>query len=491
MSDSSSSYRQILKSTSIMGGASVINVLIGLVRIKLVAVMFGPVGIGFLALLNNIMAVASTVAAMGLRSAGTRQIAEAAGKEDDHNIAVASRALLIATAVLSVLGAAVTWLLREPIAEYVLGSAEKADAVAWIAVGVFLTVVSGSQGALLNGLRKINELAKVTIYSSLFSTLIGVPLLWLFGEVFLPAFAVILPLATFLTSFYFTRELKSKSIDTNLAIGQIKDMLKMGSAFMLSGLVSIGALLVVRSIVGDKLGLDGVGYFEAAWIISMSYVGIVLGAMGSDFYPRLTAVIKDRQASSLLVNQQTKVAVYLLAPLLVLVMGFAPLIVWLLYSSEFSASVEILRWQVFGDVLKIMSWPLAFVLASAGLSMLYLLAEVVAAFFFIVLVWVLVDEIGVVSVGYSFIGMYVAYLVYVYIVARRVIGLSLDRGLLKVVFALMLALVFIFLLADYSEIFAVGASVVLSMLFFWVALEGLSLKGRLSSIMFFRAKDKG
>ncbi|MCB1507177.1 MAG: O-antigen translocase, partial [Hyphomicrobiaceae bacterium] len=76
MSDQNS-YRTILRSSSIMGGASVINVLIGLLRMKLVAVLLGPAGIGLIGLLQNLMQAASGVAAMGLGTVGVRQIAEA------------------------------------------------------------------------------------------------------------------------------------------------------------------------------------------------------------------------------------------------------------------------------------------------------------------------------------------------------------------------------------------------------------------------------
>jgi len=454
MSDSSSSYRQILKSTSIIGGASVINVLIGLVRIKLVAVMFGPVGIGFLALLNNIMAVASTVAAMGLRNVGTRQIAEAVGKGDEHHIAVASRALLMATAVLSVLGAAITWLLREPIAEYVLGSADKADAVAWIALGVFLTVVSGSQGALLNGLRKINELAKVTIGTALVSTLVGIPLLWWGGEAMLSVFVLLPPLTTLIISHIYARRIPKQTIQREAGSEiseQIKTMLKLGGYFMLSGLVLILGLLFVRMIIQDNLGIQAVGYFEAAWLISMTYVGFVLGAMGSDFYPRLTAIINDKEKAVELVNDQAEMALLLLAPLLIAVMTFAPIFVNLLYSSDFDVSVEILRWQVMGDLLKILSWPLGFVILATGGGRTFLLTEVFSILVFVVFVYMGLSIFGLLSTGMGFVLMYVLLLPLVFIIAYKKIGFKWRRFSIVASLVVLSTLVAIYAASKISE----------------------------------------
>lgn len=46
MTEANASYRRILKSTSVIGGASVINIGIGLLRSKVLAVLLGPAGVG-------------------------------------------------------------------------------------------------------------------------------------------------------------------------------------------------------------------------------------------------------------------------------------------------------------------------------------------------------------------------------------------------------------------------------------------------------------
>ncbi|MBL0029960.1 MAG: hypothetical protein IPO95_13155 [Rhodanobacteraceae bacterium] len=43
-------YARILRSTSVMGLASAVQAVVGLVRVKLVALLLGPSGIGVLAL---------------------------------------------------------------------------------------------------------------------------------------------------------------------------------------------------------------------------------------------------------------------------------------------------------------------------------------------------------------------------------------------------------------------------------------------------------
>ena len=120
------SYRQILRSSSIIGGASVINILVGLLRAKAVALILGPAGVGLFGLFTNIVATASTLSGLGFGNVGTRQIAEASANDDPVRVAAARRALFWGTMALAILGGAVFWLLRGVIARHILGDAHLA-----------------------------------------------------------------------------------------------------------------------------------------------------------------------------------------------------------------------------------------------------------------------------------------------------------------------------------------------------------------------------
>jgi len=82
-----STHTQILKSTAIIGGASVINVLFAIVRNKAMAVLLGPQGVGLMGLYSSIADLTQTLAALGIQDSGVRQIAEAAGTGDGQRIA--------------------------------------------------------------------------------------------------------------------------------------------------------------------------------------------------------------------------------------------------------------------------------------------------------------------------------------------------------------------------------------------------------------------
>jgi antigen flippase len=82
-----SSYMQILKSTAMIGGSSLVNIAFSVIRMKAVALLLGPGGVGLMSLYNSISELAQTLAGLGIQASGVRQIAEASGTEDERKVA--------------------------------------------------------------------------------------------------------------------------------------------------------------------------------------------------------------------------------------------------------------------------------------------------------------------------------------------------------------------------------------------------------------------
>ena len=425
MSDEGKSYRQILRSTSIIGGASVINILIGLVRVKVAAVLLGPAGVGFIGLFSNLMAAAANVAALGMGTVGTRQIATANSQENQQAVAVARRALLWGTMAMAVIGALVFWLLRGILATHVLADSALSNEVGWLALGVGLTVAGGSQGALLNGLRRIGDLARISVYSAVLSTTLGVGALLLWHERGLLVYLLLTPVASFVVGHWYVARLprvQAPPTPMRELTEQWGMLVRLGFAFMLAGLaVTVGQLLV-RTLVQRELGVEALGLFEASWVISMTYIGFVLRAMGSDYYPRLTAVIHDHAAVNKLVNEQTEVALLLAGPVFLAMLGLVPWVIELLYSSKFVEAAAVLRWQILGDILKVVSFPLGFVILAAGDGRTFIASDTSAMAVFVLCVWLGLPYLGLQATGIGFLVMYTVYLPLVYWLAKKRTG---------------------------------------------------------------------
>jgi antigen flippase len=99
------SYGQILKSSALIGGASVVNIAIGIVRTKVMAVLLGPAGFGLFGLYGSIANLTQSIAGMGINSSGVRQIAEAVGSDNTERIAQTTTVLGRISIFLGVMGA--------------------------------------------------------------------------------------------------------------------------------------------------------------------------------------------------------------------------------------------------------------------------------------------------------------------------------------------------------------------------------------------------
>ena len=83
------------------------------------------------------------------------------------------------------------------------------------------------------------------------------------------------------------------------------------------------------------------------------YVGFILQAMGTDFYPRLTAVSKDNAECNRLVNEQAQISLLLAGPGVIATLTLAPLVIALFYSPAFQTAVTLLRWICLGMTLRV------------------------------------------------------------------------------------------------------------------------------------------
>jgi O-antigen/teichoic acid export membrane protein len=448
-----------------MGIASVVHIVMGVVRMKFAAVLLGPAGVGLIGILQSLMAVAAVIATFGMDTVGTRQIASA---PDQRHQGIVAWALVIGLLGLGATAGLCFVILREPISQLLVGQAETKSRIGWIAAGITLSVAATAQLALLNGLRQISMILWLKVLSALAATALCVAALLSDSILQIQFFIIAMPLSSFAIGQILVWRIRRSlvfPVPYGLVVRQIRVMARQGAPIMLAGLSMFITQLAVRAIVQRGAGSESLGQFEAAWMISMTYLGFVLGAMATDYFPRLSLVIADPVAASRLVNEQTEVALILVGPALILLMAFAPLVVRVLYTAEFLEAANTLRWQILGDLLKTISWPLGFVLLASESGRTYLFVEAIAAIVFVGVVALLVEPLGVEGAGIGFLAMYLVYAPVVYAVARQRIGFRWSTHVIVRVFALGATLGAIFNVSQIAPQVAMVAGGIFALLF--------------------------
>lgn len=429
----SSSYRQILRSSAVMGGAQAINYLVGLLRVKAVAVLLGPAGVGVIGLYTSASNLVGAVTGLGLQRSAVRAIAIADG--DPVAVARATRMLRRLCWATGVLGWVASVALAIPLSRMMFESSTHAWALAILGGTLLLGAINGGQLALLRGLRRIDDIARVQIVGAVLNTIVTVALYaWLRERGIVP---VMLATATvsLLISWWFVRkvEVPDLSMSWSEAVAEARPMVSLGIALMTSTVLSMLLEFYTRSLVNRTLGVDAVGIYQAAWSLSGLFAGFVLTAMGTDFYPRLTAVIHERVAAIREINEQTEVGVLLALPGLLGTLALAKWIVWAMYSAAFAPAAEVLVWMSLGVFGRVVSWPLGYVQLALNVGKWYAATE----FFFIALqaalvTW-LVPRFGVVGAAYAFLGCYASYFIGMSLLTRRLIGFRHSPAAIRLI----------------------------------------------------------
>ncbi len=470
------SHRQIFKSSAIVGGASAITMVIGIVKVKVLAVLLGPSGVGLMGLYQNIMGMASTLSGCGVATSGVRQLA--ASGNDANTLALVRRVLWISNLCLGLIGMIVLWLLKEPVAQWVFGNTDHAGAVAWLALGVFLSLVAGSQTALLQGLRRIGDLARVNVYGALLGATVGIAAVYFLKEEGIIWFVLAAPAVSILVAWHYASRLPRTPAPYDWLIihQQWQAMLKLGVPLMIASLFTLATQLIARSIILRDLGLEASGYFQAVWTISMTYIAFVLGAMAKDFYPRLSEAIGDHERAGRLVNEQAEMALLLAGPVLLGMITFAPWVIHLLYAESFSPAAEVLRWQILGDIIKVASWPMGFIILAMGRGSIFIVTEMIWNVTYIATLTLGLGDYGLVAAGFSFWWAYLVIYGVIMAVSMKLIGYKPTRYVLVLSALLLLAGGVIVFVANLSPILCiwVGGLITLAMCTYsWRKLDSL------------------
>jgi enterobacterial common antigen flippase len=440
------SYDQILKSSALIGGSSVLNIAIGIVRTKAMAMLLGPAGFGLFGLYGSIAGLTQSIAGMGINSSGVRQIAEAVGSGDNARIAQTAAVLRRTAVVLGLLGGALLLLFSRQVSRLTFGSAGRAAEVALLSIAVFFSLVSGGQGALIQGMRRIADLAKLNVLGAFFGVCISIPLVYFFREKGVVPSLIGVAVMTILTSWWYSRkiDIQVSTVTLSQVRSEASALLKLGSAFMASGLLTLGVAYAVRITVLRKVGLEATGLYQSAWTLGGLYVGFILQAMGADFYPRLTASIHDKAKCNRLVNEQTLVGVLLAGPGVLATLTFAPLVIALLYSAKFGGAVVLLRWICLGTMLQVITWPMGFIIVAKGKQGLFFLSELAWAIVAASLAWFCIKSFGLNGAGIAFFGSYIFHGFLTYPIVRHLTGFrwSAENKRIGLLFLGLIGLVF-------------------------------------------------
>ena len=366
----------MLKFTGIFGGVQGLNVLVGLVRNKFVALLLGPDGMGLVSLFNTTVQLISQATHLGISVSAVRNISEYYDAGDTEKVAHCVKVVRGWCLLTALLGMLVCVVAGPFLSNTTFSWGDHTLHFVVLAPAVGMIAITGGETAILKGQRKLGALALVQIVAALASLVIAIPIYYFFWQAGIVPVIVLMAFVTMCATLRFSLRIFPLQIRGARGIlGEGMGMIRLGVAFTLAGTVGSGAEMFIRSFLNVAGSLDAVGLYNAGYMITITYAGLVFAAMESDYFPRLSAVNQDVEATNLMVNKQTEVSVLTIAPLLTSLIIFLPVLIPLLLSSQFLPIVAMTQVAALAMFFKAMTLPVAYITLARGLSVTYFVLE--------------------------------------------------------------------------------------------------------------------
>lgn len=472
--DTKNSYSTILKATGLFGFTQLFKLAIGVVNSKLISVFLGPVGMGVFGLLNNTIAIITSATGFGITISGVKAVVDAQDKSEVQ-LNKTLQVLKMWSLVTGGIAALFSIIFSSFLSQWTFGTTDKYYYFIFLALAFVATSFATTQMVILQGLRKLKLIGLVSVISAFLSLLVNVPLYYFYKIDGLVPAVIATAVIYFLVHWYFTRNLKTAA--TNLSF---KDYLAEGKP-----LIKLGFLLSLNSVFGYlcafliKLFLNQngtetafVGFYEVSTIILISYLGLIFNAMGSDYYPRLTAVKNDNSVISKLVNDQIEIGLLLVLPAIFILYFVAPWLIPVLYSKEFLPVLDILKLGLFAVILKTIIWPLSFVILAKGNNKQYFKQELISDALYLMFTYFLFKKMGLVGIGLAMVLHFLSYGLYIFYFVNKEYNVKLRQQtkdlILKVLLLSVVLLLVVFLTNGFLQKSLQLLLVILSLVFVYI-----------------------
>lgn len=422
--------KAIFKATAVLGSASVVGILAGLVSAKVSALLLGPGGLGFAGLMTSLLGLSGMLAAMGVSIGVVRVGARALAENDQRRIAAVRSAAWVMSGGLGLVVAAAMILARTPLSRLMLGGPEHAGAVVIVAAGLLLTLSAGVQSGILNAYQRVGALARIGMLSSVIGTSLSLLVIWRWRADGIPWAVLMTCIVPWVVSLYFLRRLHPPSgvrPSRREIMATVGELLRFGAPFTASLLVGAGVIALMPVLVLHALDTEAAGYYRAASAVAVSYLGLVTASMAQDYYPRVSAVSNDKDELCRLINEQHRFVLLLGGPIILGMLALVPYLVPLLYSQRFMPSVELLEWQLIGDLFRLAAWTMAFVVMVHSGGIRFFMLELGGGASLVLFSGLGMRVFGLTGLGMGFVACAIVYYSLCWILLRRSIDFRWTR----------------------------------------------------------------
>lgn len=416
----------IVKVFSLTAVSTLVKMLTGLISVKVVAVIVGPSGIALIGQLNNFSSMLMNLACGGINSGVTKYIAEY--RESEQKVKVLLSVALRITIVCSVVCGGIMIVLNRWLSSVILLTDEYGYVFLIFGLTIILYAFNMLISSILNGYKEFKKYVSVNIVGSLIGVFFTLCLVLQGGLKGALISAVTFQSIMFFISLWMVRKLPWVRWDYFKARFD-KDVAKKYYKYSLMTLVaaSIGPLsqLFLRGYVITNISAVEAGWWEAMNRISGMYLMVVTMSFGVYYLPRLSE-LKDQRGLRREIFTAYKIIIPTLLIGFLLIYYLRFLVIKVLFTSDFISMESLFVWQLFGDLFKIASWLLAYVMVAKSMTKIFVVTEIFFSIFYVLLSLAFIRFNGLIGITQAYFVNYVIYWITMIFIFRKL--LMLKKG---------------------------------------------------------------
>lgn len=392
--------------TSLLNGIAVIvKVASSLILNKLLAIYVGPAGYAIIGQFQNAVSIVTNLAGGILANGITKATAE---HFDDQ---VKQQAIWQTAIRFSLVSSLVTGLslifIGDRLSEWLLHRDDMGNIFILLALSLPAMAVNNSLIAIINGKKEIGILVAANIIGSVINILLTGALVLKFGLYGALAAYTINPAVALLSTGVLVSRchwLKAKFLWGKFNQPALRELSGFGLMGLTSALTIPVSYMLIRDDLVRNLGLAAAGYWQAMWGISGIYLMLVTSTLSVYYLPRLAEIREPAELKAEIIKVYRFVMPIVIfgAASIFLLRDF---IIRTLFTPDFLPMRELFPWQLLGDVIKIGSWIIGYILLGRAMVNFFVITEILFSLSFVLLSWLLVSNLGLIgaSIAYTII----------------------------------------------------------------------------------------
>jgi PST family polysaccharide transporter len=400
--------------TVLNGVAQLVKAISTLVINKAVVIFLGPSALLFVGNLKSVLSILQQISGAGIYEGAVKYIT---GEYKDRPtfILQASLSLMFIGFLISI---ALYFVFSDQLYALLQLSENESNLHPWLVCGLLLSllcfVLHTLMQSFFHGLKSYKIIVRSTLISSLLTLGLSIPSIYYFNtlglmvSVFIPSLSLLL---TYLFHFRSALSFGQMLFGTPFRFHIFKPILSFTIMSAVAAMVFPSVLIVIRSLLVEHVGVQLASYWEGYSRLSLFISGLAISSISLYYLPKLVEA-NTGQGLFKVVLWGVKFLAIVALPALIIMLLLGSYIIPLLYSSSFLETIFLLKWELLGTFLKLLSFSVSFIMIAKKLTTVFIMSELISGLLFFGLSMFFIHKFGVVGASIAFAGTYFIYLLW-------------------------------------------------------------------------------